>query len=254
MVPSKVVKKVVFYFLSFEAINHQFTILLIAYTSILSHVDGMAATQTLIDLHDNETEFIDNFTDVDVRGVSNAVMWSCRDGAKARSYYETVYLFAFVALIVLSIGSFVLNFCRPEFWCKRRVLIYRSLIGDSCLSIAVLLLFLSFNPSPLACQAGYSKFKYHKIEEFVDLIFKTTVVNFNKRAPIASLVFFLLWLVTNIVCFCIDWWTVDLGKNTKDTKKHGRMKMFEDKRYDSDATTEKEGDDRHYEINRVIFD
>lgn len=41
----------------------------------------MAVTQTLIDFDENETEFIDNFMDINVRGVSNAVMWSCQDGA-----------------------------------------------------------------------------------------------------------------------------------------------------------------------------
>ena len=70
MVPSKVVKQFITYFLSVEAVSQQFAILLVAYTSVVSHVGGVAVTQTLIDFDDNETEFIDNLTDINVRGVA----------------------------------------------------------------------------------------------------------------------------------------------------------------------------------------
>lgn len=86
VVASKIFKLIVTYFLSVETINHQFAILLIAYASVLSHIGGMAVTEILMDLHDNETEFIDNYTDINVEGVSNAVLWSCRKGGKMKKF------------------------------------------------------------------------------------------------------------------------------------------------------------------------
>ena len=74
MVTSKEISNIILYFLSVEAINTEFAILLVIYTSVVGHVGGMAVTQALIDLRDNETESIGNHTDIDVACVSNAVM------------------------------------------------------------------------------------------------------------------------------------------------------------------------------------
>lgn len=241
--PSKNIKKIISYFLSSEAINTHFAVLLAAYVSTVSHVGGMAVTQTLIDLQDNETEFIENFTDIDVGSVSNAVMWSCRDGARGKSFYKGIYLTLFILLIILSVVSFVTNYCRPEFWCKRTVLRWKALIGDSCLAIAILLLFLSFDLSPLSCLAGYGELNYQLqiFHNIVDLVYNVKVVNFHIAMVPVSLVFLVLWFLTNIICFVID------RKNLKCED------VFEDKKYDSDATTEDEDDERHYEIKRVYI-
>ena len=244
MVPSKVIKQFIDYFLSVEAVSQQFAILLAAYTSVVSHVGGVAVTQTLIDFDDNETESIDNITDINVRGVSNAVMWSCRDGAAAESYFHHIYATTFVLLIVLSVISVVINFCRPEFWCKRRALICKALIGDTLFCLAILMLILSFDLSFLSCLHGHSRFKYHILEEIIDLIFNKGVVGFHKAAPYISLTCFIAWVTTNIICFCFD---------CKTFEHRDKMKMFENIQYDSDVTTEDENKDRYYEINRVIF-
>ena len=143
MVPSKEISNIILYFLSVEAINTEFAILLVIYTSVVGHVGGMAVTQALIDLRDNETESIGNHTDIDVACVSNAVMWNCRDRAKTKSFYEGIYLVAFILLILLSLLSFVLSLFRSEFWCKRTILIVKTIIGESFLFLAILLLFLS---------------------------------------------------------------------------------------------------------------
>ena len=173
-------------------------------------------------------------------------MWSCRDGAEAENYFHNIYITAFILLIVLSILSVGINFCRPEFWCKRKVLICKALIGDSFLCFAILMLFVSFDLSPLSCLVGHSRFKYRIFEEIVDLIFNTGVVGFYWAAPSISLACFIGWLVTNVICFCIDY------KNFEREDKEW-INLLEDKQYDSDATTENEDKDRHYEINRVIF-
>ena len=251
MVPSKAVKQLIAYFLSVEAVSQQFAILLIAYTSIVSHVGGMAVTQTLTDFNDNETEFIDNFRDINVRGVSNAVMWSCRDGAEAKNYFEVIYTTAFVLLIVLSFISVGINFCRPEFWCKRKVLIWKALLGDSLLCFSILLLFLSFDLSPVSCQVGHSRFKYPIVEEIVDLIFNTGVVGFYWAAPFISMLCFILWLLTNIICFVIDY--RNISSEMRYTEQNERINMLEDIKFDNNATIEDEDKGRHYEINRVIF-
>ena len=243
---SKAIKQLIAYFLSVEAVSQQFSILLVAYTSVVSHVGGVAVTQTLIDFDDNETESIDNLTDINVRGVSNAVIWSCRDGAEAESYFHVIYTTAFFLLIVLSVISVFINFFRPEFRCKRKVLIYKALIGDSFLCLAILLLFLSFDLSPLSCLSGHSRFEYHILQEIIDLIFKTGVVVTHWAAIITSIICFFVWVITNIICFCVDY-------KTFEHEDSDRKKMFKDKQYDSDATTEDEDEDRHYEINRVIF-
>ena len=246
MAPSKVVKLVMAYFLSVEAVSQQFAILLAAYTSIVSHLGGMAVTQSLMDLNDNETEFIDNFPDINVRGVSNAVMWCCRDGAETKSYFEALYITAFVLLFALSVISVVINFCRPEFWCKRKVLRWKAIIGDSLFCFAILLLFSSFDLSPLSCPAGYLRFDFNILAEIIDLIFHKRVVDFYWAAPFLSMACFIGWIITNITCFVIDCKTFEFEDNN-------RMKIFEDIQYDSYATTEDEDEDRHYEINRVIF-
>ena len=246
---SKEISQFIYYFLSVEALNSQFAILLVAYTSIVGHVGGMAATQALTDFNDNETESIGDHVDINFGCASNAVMWNCRNRAKSKGFYEAVYLAAFILLIVLSILSFAFSVCRPEFWCKRTVLKVKALLGEFCLCTAILLLILSFDISPLSCQAGYDSFSFLFMRDCfgVDLIFDKKVINFHKAAPFVSMGCFFGWLVTNTVCFIVDYKTF----NT-DTDKT-RMDMFKDKKYDSDAATENEDDDRHYEINRVIF-
>ena len=246
LVTSKNIKQFISYFLSVEAVNQQFSILLVAYTSVVSHLSGTAVTQTLIDFDDNETEFIDNFTDINVRGVSNAVMWSCRDGAETGGYFESIYAVAFIVLIILSVLSVAVNFCRPEFWCKRKILRWKAILGDSFLCLAILLLFMSFDLSPLSCLAGYSRFKYCVFDEVIDLFFKTGIVDFYWVAPFISIGCFVGWIATNIVCFVIDYKCLTKPENDDEW-----TKMLKDKQYDSDATTEDEDENRYYKINRV---
>ena len=107
----------------------------------------------------------------------------------------------------------------------------------------------------MSCQAGYDSFSFLIIEEYinVDLVFNKRVVRFHTAAPFISMVCFFLWFVTNTVCFVVDYIFVEINTNTKEARKP-RIHMFKDKKYDSDAATENEDDDdRHYEINRVIF-
>ena len=249
MVLSKEISEVIIYFLSVEALNTQFAILLVAYTSVVGHVGGKAVTQALIDLRDNETESIGDHVDINVACVSNAVMWNCQYRAKSKSFYEAVYLAALILLILLSIISFVLSLCRPEFWCKRKVLKAKAIIGEFLLCTAIVLLFLSFDISPLSCHIGYDSFSLLFIGECfgVDLIFSKAVINFHKAAPFFSMGCFLGWFVTNTICFIVDY--KKFNTNMNETMRN----MFKDEKYDSDATTENEDDDRHYEINTVIF-
>lgn len=242
VLPSKVFKKVVFYLVPVEAINIHYAVLLAAYTTVVSHVGGMAVTQTLIDLQDNETSTDIIGKDIDVKSVSNAVMWSCRTEAQAKGFYKGIYLTSFILLIILGILSYLTNICRPEFWCKRTILKLKAAIGDTFLALAILLLFLSFDLSPLSCQAGYGAFEYqifHKVY-VVDLVYDVKVVNFHKAMPYLSIVFFIAWSVTNGICLVIDLYCL---RDIED--------IFNDM-YDSDAPTEDENEDRHYEINRVL--
>ena len=245
MVLTKKLVLVLVYFLPVEVINHEFALLLFAYASVLSHVSGVAVTETLSDLHDNETEFIthDNYTFVDVNNVSNAVLWSCREGAKAKSFYEHIYLAMLVLVIILSILLIPINFCRPEFLCKRKVLILKAVIGETSLGIAILFLFLSFNIYPLLCITNHFRLTYNIINRGVDFIIKKRVLGFHLAAPIISVILFSTWLLTNVICFIID---------KKNVKVDHWIEMFKDKNYDSDIPTEKEEQERYYEINRVI--
>ena len=214
MVLSKEISEVIIYFLSVEAINTQFAILLVAYTSVVGHVGGKAVTQALIDLRDNETDSIGDHVDINVACVSNAVMWNCRYRAKSKSFYEAVYLAAFILLILLSILSFVLSLCRPEFWCKRKVLKAKAIIGEFLLCTAIVLLFLSFDTSPLSCHIGYDSFSLLFFGEcFGDLIFNKAVIIFHKVAPFASMGCFLGWFVTNTICFIFDYKKVYINTN-----------------------------------------
>ena len=240
VLPSTKFKKIIFYLLSVEAINTQFTVILVAYTSVTSHVGGMAVTQTLIDLRDNETDFIENKTEVDVESVSNAVMWSCRTEAQANGFYKGIYLISSILVIILAIFAFVTTFFRPEFWCKRKVLIYKAVIGDTFLAVAIIMLFLSFDLSPLSCQAGYTALDYQILHKLLDLLYNVNVVNFHIAAPFISLGCFSAWIATSIICLVIEY-----------KKREEIQDIFKDKMYDSDALTEDENEERHYEINRV---
>ena len=113
------------------------------------------------------------------------------------------------------------------------------------MSSAILLLFLSFNLSPLSCQASYVKFFYHPSDEVMDFIFHKKVVGFHLVAPFISIGCFIAWFVTNIICFIIH--LCELHHHPSDGK------IFENKKVDSDADTENEDNERHYEINRVVF-
>ena len=245
MALSNKVRKIVLYFLPGDALNEALPILLTAYATVLSHLRSQAVSDSLIDLSDDEVEeFVYNNTNVNVRSVSNAVMWNCQDQSNGRSYYKTLYIVAFALMLIFNVLSVISALCRPEFWCRKCSSIVRTIVGGSLFNIGLTLLIFSFDTSPYSCYFGPKGTHYILPEQLVDLAFDQRIVRFIKAAPFFALGCFVGWLVT--ICLSIIY---DCHKNDE------YVNIFEDKEYDSDTdvTKAKEDDDTYYKIHCVTI-
>ena len=102
-------RTVALYFLPGDTLNEVFPFLLTTYITITTHLRNQAVSDTLNDLQDDEAEeFVSNNTKVNVRSVSNAVMWICRD--QFQSNYKTIYIVLLVLMSVFILTSFVSGF------------------------------------------------------------------------------------------------------------------------------------------------
>ena len=209
-------------------------ILLTAYATVLSHLRSQAVSDTLNDLSDDEDEedFVFNNTNVNVRSVSNAVMWSCRSQTNGQHYYRGLYLTAFGLMILFSILSVTSALCRPEFWCRKRSSIVRTIVGGLFFNIGLTFLVFSFDISPYSCYFSSEAMNYILPDQSVDLPFDPKVVRFIKAAPFISVFLFFGWLVTNC------------GSIIYDCHKYGKNDIiFEEKEYDSDSGVSKATED-----------
>ena len=241
MALSNKVRKIVLYFLPGDTLNEALPILLTTYATVLSHLRSQAVSDSLNDLSDDEVEeFVFNNTNVNVRSVSNAVMWNCRDQSNGRSYYKTLYNVALALMLIFNVLSVISALCRPEFWCRKCSSIVRTIVGGLFFNIGLTLLIFSFDTSPYSCNLSSEAMDYILPDQLVDLAFDPRIVRFIKAAPFFALGCFVGWLVT--ICLSIIY---DCNKNDKC--------IFEEKEYDSDVTEATEDDDTYYEIHYVTI-
>lgn len=236
-------RKLASYVFPDEILNEAFPILLVAYATILSHLRSQAVSNTLHDLQDNEAEnFVFNNTDVNVRSVSNAVMWTCQE----HPHYKRLYIVALVLMIIFNFVTVCSRLCRPEFYTTKLPCSWRFLVIIEGLSFNVGLTFLvfSFDLSPLSCQVGSSSIDYSQSEEVVDFKYDLRIVRFIKAAPAVSSFCLFIWIIAISIRFTYNINCTNICGNIC-------KNIFEDRQYDPDATKAKVNDDTYYEINYV---
>jgi len=80
------------------------------YVSVVNLISTTARTEALDDEDCNRTYNLSplpEHTDVQVRLIGNAVLWSCRDESPTQYYYQLLYKMLFIVLAVALIGFFI---------------------------------------------------------------------------------------------------------------------------------------------------
>ena len=230
-------RKIALYFLPGDALNEALPFLLTAYTTVLIHLRSQAVSDSLNAVL--QVIAVNN-TIVNVSSISNAVMWSCRNESNGRSYYKTLYILAFILMLIFSIVSVISALCRPEFWCRKKSSIVRTIAGGLVFDVGLTFLVFSFDISPYSCYLGPERIDYTLPDELVDLTFNQTVVNFIKAAPLVAFSCFIVWFV------------IIIGSAIYDSCNYEHESdIFEEKEYDSSAAEATGDDDTYYEINYV---
>ena len=247
LLPANKWRKIASYFLPGDVLNEAIPIILVAYGTILSHLRSQAVSDSLNDLNDDEVEeFMVNNTNVNVRSVSNAVMWNCQNQSNGH-YYRGLYITAVVLMITFYIASLITPCCRPEFWCRKGSSIFRVIFGGFCFNIGLTFLILSFDVSPWSCILGPERMDYTLPDESVDLLFDPKIAGFIKAAPVISIVCLFVWFITDCAVFTYDFCHHKKIKNVSGIISY----IFEEIEYDTDGVEATEDDDTYYEINYV---
>lgn len=264
MATSNKVRQMALYILPIDAINEVFPFLLIAYTTIISHLRSQAVTDSLNDFNDTDVEdLVVNNTYVNVMSTSSAVMWVCRGPSH---YYKNLYIAALVLMIIFNIVSVLSYFCRPEFWCKKKFTQrLREVIGGASFIVGLNSLIFSFDLSPWACQLGPSSIDYIIPDELADLGYDQNIVRFIRAAPIISVVCLGVWGYTIWISYFLDQLSENQkgqendnpGNSNESQRRDDKMlcrciHVFKNKDYDEDSVeTPKADDTTYYEINYV---
>lgn len=227
------------YWLPSHAIAEAFPLIFGAYISILSLIRDLAVSDSLNQLG-NETVFdqlmdeYDNFTVTAVTeladnytvSVSNAVLWVCREGSLAASFYSSLYRMAIGCLITFHLITSFSRFFTARFWFDYKVseqgdttiierdddidlgIRFITIVGAILLNLSFLLLLLSFDITPWSCISTPSTvdIEYISFSNRYDIQIDQTAsaITFQKVASIISLVLAVSWLAVRITFFCHD--------------------------------------------------
>ena len=204
-------RKIALYVLPDETLNEAFLILLVAYATILSHLRSQAVSTTLIDLQDNETEnYVFNNTRVNVRSVSNAVLWACQE----QPHYKSLYIAALVLMMICNFASILSRLCRSEFCTAKASWRWQLLeiLGGLFFNIGLLALVFSYDLSPWSCSFGSFGIAYTPFDESAAFKHDLIVVRFIKAAPFVSSSCFIIWIGSICVRMC---WTFNCANKCK---------------------------------------
>lgn len=233
----KIKKYLLLYWLPSDAVAEAFPVILGGYITILSLLRNLAVTDSRRSLNnstlfeqpgfaeqyfsDNYTEFADNFTVI----VSNAVLWVCRRGSPDGNFYRTFYALAiaFIVLFHLLTGFsrfFTQRFCyvykketngdkvtisRDH---KKMDVIIKTILSSVCFNIAILMLLLSFDISPLSC---FHKPSTISVDYFpitnrfsIQIDHSPDAIKFQQGASIVSAIFLVLWFVIHVAFHIYD--------------------------------------------------
>jgi len=240
------------YFLPGEAISGTFSILLTVYTIVLSHLDNVAVVQAL-------KEFEMNGTNSSLLAVTNAVLWICRDGSKESGYFFTLYTVTFITMTLFYTIAVLSKFFRPEFYCRRPLQIKKAIFETIFFNLAWMFLLFSINPNLLFCLTGQFNVEIDSFVKRVDFRFPTSMIKTHKILPLLSVSCFLLWIVSNFICFIIDTHEfIDESKDCDTFKDAFTSPEFYNEhlkvlQFDKDVSPADDSEDVQYKINRVVL-
>lgn len=175
------------------------------YTTLIAIVDQASTKEALKDA-DNQTVFNINeeIRNVTVSVISKSILWNCREYSMTRSYYKNIYILLITALFVyIFIGMFKI----PRYY--RRLIDNRSCENDErkceyiiqaasdwLIRISLVFMLTSYDVSPWLCFCGPSSIIYTKDTQDVDLEIPNSIINYQKAAPIISLILGMTgWLI-----------------------------------------------------------
>ena len=169
------------------------------YSTLLAIIDQTSSKEAAKDSN-NETLFTvsDEIVNVTVAGVSNAVLWNCRDYSITRSFYRRFYiavvvcLFAYVFIFMTKITKkWITCDCSSFDWYKLASAIY--------IRISLILIVTSYDIDPWACFEGPSSISYNEFDQTVTLTFSERTLGYQKVAPIVSLIIGILGWLCSII-------------------------------------------------------
>ena len=168
------------------------------YATLLSIIDQASSKEAVKDSN-NETLFTvnDEIVNVTVARVSNAVLWNCRDSSMTSTFYKHFYT-AVVVCLFIYVFIFMTRITKKWIKCECNKYDWAPLISSICIRFSLIFIVTSYDISPFACIAGPSSISYN--DQTVTLTFNEHALNYQKAAPIVSLVIGIVgWIITIVI-------------------------------------------------------
>lgn len=131
-----------------------------------------------------------------VQDISNNVLWNCRTISPWRKYYQSLFAFLVIALLM----AFLYTAIRLAY--KGTYSNWIGLVQSVTLRISLFLALTTYDVSIWGCIFGSSQITYSKETGRVDLDFKKSVMNYQLAGSVFSCVFLLICSILSCKCLC----------------------------------------------------